>query len=116
MNPIDRMMSWAQIILSVVFLVLVFIVIGAYELGYASKLTPDQQRVFGDVLSFLKDAALVILYFWFQRQRQGGIPDGPTVTQTQIGPDGSKVSVTSPAHLPLPTLPNPIQPATPAKS
>lgn len=115
MNPIDNRLSWAQIWLSVLFLVGVFAVTIIFETGFAKFGSPDEQKLFERLVHFLEDAALLILYFWFQRIRAGGIPDVPTVTQTATGPDGSKVSVTSPAHLPLPQLPaNPTQPASPA--
>lgn len=115
MNPVDKMMAWAQVVLSALFLLGVFAVIGIYETGHV-HLDAGQVQSFDTLLNWLTGAAFLILVFWFQRQRQGGIPDAPVVTQTQTGPDGSKVSVTSPAHLPLPSLPNPIQPVNPAKS
>lgn len=115
MNAVDKMTARAQIILSAVFLGCVFAVVIIYELGYA-HLTADQARAFDKIIDWLESAAMVIVLFWFQRLRTSGIPDvTPTVTQEHQTPDGSKVTITSPAHLPLPPLPNPTRPAQPAK-
>lgn len=115
MSPVDKMMAWAQIALSAIFLVLTFVVILLYETGHV-HLNADQMRSFENLLQWLTGAALLILIFWFQRQRQGGIPDAPMITQTHTAADGSKLSITSPAHLPLPEIANPIRPVTPASS
>lgn len=109
MNAVDKMMAWAQVVLSAIFIIFVAVVFVLFETGHA-HLQDEQLKIFERLLEWLTGAALVILYFWFQRQRIGGIPDAPMITQTQTGPDGSKTSITSPAHLPLPTLPNPTQP------
>jgi hypothetical protein len=96
-NPTDKMLAWAQISLSALFLLGTFIIIGLYELGYA-HLTADQSRSFDSVISWLTGADLIIIYFWFQRQRTAGIPDASsTVTQTTTAADGSKTVITSPA-------------------
>jgi hypothetical protein len=105
MNPIDRLMAWAQIVFSGLFLIGTFIVITIYELGLA-HLTANQEAAFADDRKWLTGACMLILFFWFQRLRQGGIPDaGTTITQSQTSPDGTTTSVKSPAHLPPPPLP-----------
>lgn len=109
-------MAWAQIAFTAIFFILLFTIIILFELGYASHLNDAQQKTFDATLAYLKDAGLVVVAFWFGRLRGGGIPDAATVTQTVTAPDGSKTSVTSPAHLPLPLIANPIQPANPAPS
>lgn len=115
MSPVDRLMAYAQILFTAIFFVLLFSIIILFELGYASHLNDAQQKTFDATIAYLKDAGLVIVGFWFSRLRGGGIPDATTVTQTLTAPDGSKTSVTSPAHLPLPAIANPIQPQNGAK-
>lgn len=108
-------MAQAQIAFTAIFFLLLFAIIILFELGFASHLNDAQQKTFDATLAYLKDAGLVVVGFWFARLRGGGIPDsGPTVTQTTTAPDGSKTSVTSPAHLPLPSIANPILPVAPA--
>jgi hypothetical protein len=114
LNPVDKLMAQAQIAFTAIFFLLLFTIIILFELGFASHLNDAQQKTFDATLAYLKDAGLVIVGFWFARLRGGGIPDATTVTQTLTAPDGSKASVTSPAHLPLPSIANPIQPVTPA--
>lgn len=99
MNPnTDRLMAWAQIGFSVLIFVLVGALMLIFETGHA-HLTPDDLKAFDRHVDWLKDAALMVLVFWFQRSRQGGIPDASQalVTQTHTAPDGSKVVITSPA-------------------
>lgn len=117
MNPVDDRMSRAQIWLSVLILTATFLATVYYLfMVHRGALTADATRSVEAMLEKMWAASGLVVFFWFQRQRQGGIPEVPTVTQTQTGPDGSKTSITSPAHLPLPAIPNPIQPVNPAKS
>lgn len=97
MNPnTDRMMAWAQIGFSVLIFVLVAATLLVLETGHAN-MSAEMQKPFERDIGWLKDAALVVLYFWFQRGRQGGIPDsGQVVTQTHTTPDGTKVVTTTP--------------------
>jgi hypothetical protein len=106
MNPTDKMMAWAQIGLSVLFIFGTFFVIGAYELGYA-KFQADQAKDFSSTMNWLTGACLIIIYFWFQRQRTNGIPDSSNlVTQSHTAPDGSKTTVTSPLNAPAAAVPS----------
>lgn len=122
MNATDKMMAWAQIGLSVLFIVGTFIIIGVYELGLAKFPTTDQLKDFSGTLNWLTGACLIIVYFWFQRQRTAGMPDSAnTVTQTHTGADGSKTVITSPVSAPLPPTPGVTnapspQPSTPPAS
>ncbi len=101
MNPRDKMMAWAQIIFSAMFFLVTFIIIILYELGFAAHLPVDQAKSFERNVDWLTGASLIVLYFWFQRARSGGIPDANppdnTVTQKHTAPDGSTVVITSPA-------------------
>lgn len=107
MNPTDKMLAWAQIALSVLFIGGTFIIIGFYELGFA-HFNADQEKSFGNTMSWLTGACLIIIYFWFQRQRTAGIPDSSSmVTQTHTLPDGSKTVITSPAAGTIPAVPVP---------
>lgn len=102
MNPTDKMMAWAQIGLSVLFILFTFVVIICYELGLAHFAASDQQKDFSSTMNWLTGACLIIIYFWFQRQRTSGIPDsGGIVTQTHTSPDGSKTVTTGPALAPV---------------
>lgn len=84
MNPTDKLLAWAQIILSFLWLG------GTFVLEYTGKLSADAS-------AWLRDTSLLVLYFWFQRQRTSGIPD-PTqiVTQTKTTPDGTTTVITKP--------------------
>jgi hypothetical protein len=106
MNPTDKMLAWAQIGLSVLFIVGTFLVIGFYELGF-THFNADQDKSFSSTMSWLTGACLIIIYFWFQRQRTAGIPDSSSmITQTHTLPDGTKTVVTSPSTVTVP-LSNP---------
>lgn len=96
MNATDKMMALAQISLSIIFLIFTFAVTIIYELGFA-HLTIDQDKTFGNSINWLQGAALIIVYFWFQRTRTAGIPDpNQVITQTHIAPDGAKTVTVSP--------------------
>lgn len=97
MNPTDKMMAWAQIAITMLFLTFVFVATVLYELG-KTHLGVDQEKNFGNTMNWYQGAALIIIYFWFQRTRTAGIPDGSSViTQVHESPDGSKTTITSPA-------------------
>lgn len=119
MNPVDKMMAWAQIGLSVLFIVGTFLIIGLYELGHA-HFSADQGKDFSSTLNWLTGACMLVMFFWFQRQRSAGIPDGSNVvTQTHTGADGSTTVVTSPMNAPaaaVPTFAKPSPSATPGES
>jgi hypothetical protein len=109
------MLAWAQILFTALFFLALFAIIVIFEVGGASHLSDAQQKTFDATLAYLKDAGLLIVGFWFSRLRSGGMPESmPTITQTRIDPDGSKSTLTSPAHLPLPSLPNPTAPPSQA--
>lgn len=96
MNLTEKMMAWAQIAFSALLFGFVAAVFLVFETGHA-HLNADELKIYERDVGWLKDAALVVLYFWFQRARQGGIPDpSQTVTQTHTLPDGSKSVITSP--------------------
>src|SRR5271155_2941397 len=105
---LERMLAWAQIILSFVLLGLIFVVIFLYEVGWA-HLGAEQQKGFDSLVDWLKSIGSLVVFFWFQRLRQGGIPDGSNViTQSHTAPDGTRTTITSPVNTPvasLPTLP-----------
>jgi hypothetical protein len=106
MSEENKLLAWAQIGLSVFFIFGVFVVIILYETGLAHFANADQEKSFGSTLNWLTGAAAIIVYFWFQRQRTGGIPsDGNVVTQTHVLPDGTKTTITSPVNAPrVPTF------------
>jgi hypothetical protein len=108
MNPTDKLMAWAQVIFTGLIFAFVAAIFIIFETGHA-HLTIDELKIYERDTGWLKDAALVVLYFWFQRARQGGIPDASQmVTQSHTSPDGTKTTVTSPANAPaasIPTLP-----------
>ena len=123
MKPTSRVVAIAQIWLSALWFALVFaLLVIMYGMGESNRLTPDAMKSFDQWPHWLRDGGLVVLYFWFQRLREGGVDGANTVTQTFAGPDGAVRTVTSPAHLPLPTVgpaagappSNPTQPAQPA--
>jgi hypothetical protein len=110
MNASDsRLLAWAQIIGSILIFGLVAASMLCFEMGLA-HLNADQLKIYERDSSWLKDAALLILYFWYQRSRQGGIPDpGQVITQTHTSPDGTKTTVTAPVNAPpasVPSLPS----------
>jgi hypothetical protein len=105
MNPTDKMMAWAQVGLSVLFILCTFLIIGAYELGWA-HISVDQQKSFDSTMNWLTGACLIIVYFWFSRQRTAGIPDtSQTIVQTQVAPDGTKTTISAPVATPAASLP-----------
>jgi hypothetical protein len=95
-NATDKLMAWAQIGLSVMFILGTFVIIGSYELGYA-KFSVDQQKDFSSTMNWLTGACLIIIYFWFQRQRTAGIPEGTMVTQVHTAADGSVTKTVGPS-------------------
>jgi hypothetical protein len=101
----DRLMAWAQIALSFGILGLIFAALFLYETGHVS-LNVEQQKSFDSLLDWLKSIGSLIVFFWFQRLRQGGIPDNSqTVTQIHTAPDGSKTTISSPVGAPAAAVP-----------
>ncbi len=90
----DRLLALAQIILSAIYMVGTFAVILIYELGLA-HMTAEQDKSFGTFANFLTGGALVILYFWFQRMRSGGIP-APSTTTTTETPNATTTTTVQP--------------------
>jgi hypothetical protein len=104
-SNLEKLLAWAQIWLSVVLIGLIFAVIFRYETSSA-HLTVDQQKGFDSLIDWLKSIGSLVVFFWFQRLRAGGIPDSSlTVTQTHTTPDGTKTTITSPVNAPVPALP-----------
>ena len=109
LKPLSRLIAYAQMILTLVWFIGIFTIVILYETGLSSRFSADQLKAFEDWAKFFRDASFLVMTFWFQRLRgEGG--DSNTVTQTQH-PDGT-VTLSSPAHLPLPSLPTP--PVAPA--
>lgn len=110
MNPTtDRLLAWSQIAISALVLGFTGAIMIIYELGWA-HFTPAQEQTFLEDRKWLMGASMLILYFWFQRLRGGGIPDGNTVTQTHTSPDGTTVRTTVPvSQVDKLTIPTPTQ-------
>lgn len=101
MNSTDRMMAWAQIGISSLLLGFTGVIMLIYELGGA-HFTPAQEATFLEDRKWLMGACMLVLYFWFQRLRQGGISDAAqTVTHTTTDPDGTVTRIVSPASNPV---------------
>jgi len=64
----ERLIAWAQIGLSVLFLVGYFTVLILFMLGHA-RIPTDYKEAFAGLLSLMTGGGLSILYFWFQRSR-----------------------------------------------
>lgn len=69
---LDKLLAAAQIGLSILFILSTFIVLGIVFTQPA--MTEAQTRVFDVVVDLLKTGTMLILFFWFQRQRSAGIP------------------------------------------
>lgn len=65
----DRAIAFAQIIISVVFLIGYFWILNQFVSGQA-KVDPEYKDIVNSLLSVLTAAVIAIVYFWFQRQRQ----------------------------------------------
>lgn len=65
----DKSIAVAQILISVLFLVGYFFLLGMFVLGLA-KVDPDYKDIVNSLLSVLTAGVGGILYFWFQRSRQ----------------------------------------------
>lgn len=70
-NKLDMILAASQIGLSVLFILSTFIVLGI--VFTQPEMTAGQQRVFDVVVDLLKTGTMLILFFWFQRQRSAGI-------------------------------------------
>jgi hypothetical protein len=98
MSDGDKLMAQAQIALTFFFLTFVFVVTIIYELGY-THFNDAQDKNFSSWMNWLQGAALILIYFWFQRTRTAGVPDATSqvVTQTHTATDGSSTTITTPA-------------------
>ena len=65
----DRAIAIAQVLISVLFLVGYFSLLGMFVLGMA-KVDPEYKDIVNSLLSVLTAGVGGILYFWFQRSRQ----------------------------------------------
>jgi hypothetical protein len=65
----DRAIAIAQVLISVLFLVGYFFLLGMFVLGLA-KVEPGYKDIVNSLLSVLTAGVGGILYFWFQRSRQ----------------------------------------------
>lgn len=61
--------AWAQIALSIIFIVAYFGVLVLFLLGYV-KVPPDWKDVLQTLLAVLTSGVITILSYWFARQRQ----------------------------------------------
>lgn len=108
MNSLDNKLANAQICLTAALLALIALVVVWLEIRGVPHLDADQLKEFTTWSGWLRNIGMIVIgSFWFNRNRSGGIPEAPTVTQTQTAPDGTVTSIKSPAHLPLPSLPTP---------
>ena len=64
----ERLIAWAQIALSVLFLVGYFTVLILFMLGFA-RIPTDYKEAFAGLLSLMTGGGLTVLYFCFQRSR-----------------------------------------------
>lgn len=65
----DRAIAVAQVLISVLFLIGYFSLLGMFVLGLA-KVDPNYKDIVNSLLSVLTAGVGGILYFWFQRSRQ----------------------------------------------
>jgi hypothetical protein len=77
----DRLIAFAQVGLSALFLSGYFLVIILFMMGFAN-IPVDYKEAFAGLLSLMTAGGLTILYFWFSRARTAGIPDPLPVTTT----------------------------------
>lgn len=69
----ERLIAWAQIALSVLFLSGYFTVLILFMLGHA-RIPADYKEAFAGLLSLMTGGGLTVLYFWFQRSRTPELP------------------------------------------
>lgn len=65
----DRAIAIAQIVISIVFLVGYFWLLGQFVTGRA-KVDPEYKDIVNSLLSVLTAGVGAVIYFWFQRSRQ----------------------------------------------
>jgi hypothetical protein len=100
MNDRDRLILWFQFVLSMFVLVVVFLMAGFYEFGWAGKLSADQDKAFTRFISWAESGAFLVFTYWLQRQRPGSPVDDADshfVTQTHTLPDGTKIVTKTPS-------------------
>lgn len=70
-QPTERLVGFAQVALSTLFVGGYFVVLGLFVLGYVK--TPEEwQEILKTLLSLLTAGVLLILQFWFSRSRPHG--------------------------------------------
>jgi hypothetical protein len=65
----DRAIAIAQIVISIVFLVGYFWLLGQFITGKA-RVDPEYKDIVNSLLSVLTAGVGAVIYFWFQRSRQ----------------------------------------------
>jgi len=68
MNLTARITAMAQVGLSALFMIGYFLMLGLFLTGYV-KTPPEWKDTLGALLSVLTAGALLILQFWFSRER-----------------------------------------------
>lgn len=103
MKESDRAILTAQIWLSVLVLGSLLVLALCYELGYASRLSLEQDRQISRIINWLEAAALIVISYWFQRQRGfSPLDDSQMITTSHTLPDGTRTVTTAPiAHPPV---------------
>ena len=94
----NTFLARTQAYLSYLFLTYTFVCTMVYECGF-SKLSDSQSKDFSTSLTWMQGAAGIVIFFWFNRARVGGLPpDTQVITQTHTAADGSKTTITTPAN------------------
>lgn len=70
-QPTERLIGFAQVVMSVVFVTGYFGVLGLFLLGYV-KAPVEWKDVLTALISLLTAGVLLILQFWFSRSRPQG--------------------------------------------
>jgi divalent metal cation (Fe/Co/Zn/Cd) transporter len=65
---VDKTVTFAQVLISVIFVVGYFIILTMFMLGYA-RIPAELRDVFTSLITLLSTGVLSITYFWFQRTR-----------------------------------------------
>lgn len=70
-QPTERLVGFAQIALSVIFVAGYFLTVGLFILGYV-RTPPAWEEILKTLLGLLTAGVLLILQFWFSRSRPVG--------------------------------------------
>lgn len=73
-QPTERLVGFAQTILSVVFITGYFIILAIFLTGHIHT-PPEWKDVLTALISLLTAGVLLILQFWFSRSRPTGMQD-----------------------------------------